>query len=42
MIVYEGIKTDFINDVDLNLITEKISEKYKAHFGRSGDSQINS
>jgi len=42
MIVYEGIKTDFINDVDLNLITEKISEKYKAHFGKSGDSQINS
>lgn len=42
MLVYEGIKTEFINDVDLNLITDKISEKYKAHFGRSGDSQINS
>ena len=28
--------------VDLNLITDKISEKYKQHFGKSGDSQINS
>ncbi len=42
MIVYEGLKTDFVNDVDLNIITDKISEKYKQHFGKSGDSQINS
>lgn len=42
MIVYEGLKTDFVNDVDLNLITDKISAKYKEHFGKSGDSQIKS
>ena len=42
MLVYEGIKTDFIDDVDLNLITDKISEKYQEHFGRSGQAQINS
>ena len=24
MLVYEGVKSSFINDVDLNLITDKI------------------
>ena len=24
MLVYEGVKSSFVNDVDLNLITEKI------------------
>ena len=42
MLVYEGIKSSFIDDVDLNVITEKIYEKYKAHFGRAGQSEINS
>jgi hypothetical protein len=42
MLVYEGIKSDFINDVNLNLITNKIYDKYKTFFGKTGDSQLNS
>ena len=42
MLVYEGIKADFINDVNLNLIVNKIYEKYKMFFGRTSESQINS
>lgn len=42
MLVYEGIKSSFINDVNLNLIIDKIYNKYKLKFGRSSESQINS
>ena len=28
MLVYEGIKSGFINDVDLNLITDKILNRF--------------
>ena len=42
MIVYEGIKSTFIDDVNLNQITDKIYDKYKQYFGRSSKSQINS
>lgn len=42
MLVYEGIKSGFIDDVNLNKITEKIYEKYKQFFGRTGESQIRS
>lgn len=42
MLVYEGIKKEFINDVNLNLITKKIYDKYKTFFGSTGSSQINS
>lgn len=43
MLVYEGIKKGFINDVDLNLITDKILNRFKEVFHRStGESEINS
>ena len=42
MLVYEGIKKDFINDVNLNMIVNKIYDKYKQFFGRTSDSQLNS
>ena len=42
MLVYSGNKTTFIDDVDLDVITEKIYEKYQKHFGRTSSSQINS
>ena len=42
MLVYEGIKSGFINDVNLNLIVNKIYEKYQKYFGRTSDSQLKS
>ncbi|WP_249029056.1 DUF2075 domain-containing protein [Tannockella kyphosi] len=43
MLVYQGIKTDFINDVNLNLIVTKIKDKYFEFFHRSvGKAEINS
>ena len=42
MLVYEGIKSVFINDVNLNLIVNKIYEKYQKFFGRTSESQLNS
>ena len=42
MLVYDGIKSSFIADVDLNVITDKIYEKYRAHFGNTGKAEINS
>ncbi len=43
MLVYEGVKSGFINDVDLNLITDKILTRFKEVFHRStGESEINS
>ena len=32
MLVYEGVKSGFINDVDLNLITDKILKDLKKYF----------
>ena len=32
MLVYEGVKSGFINDVDLNLITDKILNRFKEVF----------
>lgn len=43
MLVYEGVKSGFIDDVDLNLITEKILNRFKEVFHRStSESEINS
>lgn len=42
MLVYEGIKSSFINDVNLNKIVDKIYDKYKYHFGKTSESQLNS
>lgn len=42
MLVYEGIKSGFIDDVNLNKIVDKIYDKYKQFFGRTSDSQLNS
>ena len=42
MLVYEGIKSDFINDVNLNRIVDKIYDRYKQFFGRTSESQLNS
>ena len=42
MLVYEGIKSGFINDVNLNVIVDKIYEKYRKFFGRTSESQLNS
>ena len=43
MLVYEGVKSGFINDVDLNLITDKILNRFKEVFQRStSESEINS
>ena len=42
MLVYEGVKSSFINDVNLNNIVDKIYDKYKQFFGRTSESQLNS
>lgn len=42
MLVYEGIKSGFIDDVNLNRIVDKIYEKYRQFFGRTSESQLNS
>lgn len=42
MLVYEGIKSNFIDDVNLNRIVDKIYDKYKQFFGRTSESQLNS
>lgn len=43
MLVYESIKSNFVNDVDLNQITDKILNKFKEVFHRStSESEINS
>ena len=42
MLVYEGIKQEFINDVNLNKIVNKIYDRYKKFFGKTTESQINS
>ena len=42
MLVYEGIKSGFIDDVNLNRIVDKIYDKYKHFFGRTSESQLNS
>lgn len=40
MIVYDGIKTDFMKDVRDNLICNKIYEQYQKYFGRTTESQM--
>lgn len=43
MIVYEGIKSSFMNDVDLNVIADKILSRFIEVFHRrTGESEINS
>ena len=42
MLVYEGIKSGFIDDVNLNRIVDKIYDKYRQFFGRTSESQLNS
>ena len=43
MLVYEGVKSGFINDVDLNLITDKILKRFREVFHRgTGESEVNS
>ena len=43
MLVYESIKSNFVNDVDLNQITDKILNKFKEVFHRgTSESEINS
>ena len=42
MLVYEGIKLGFIDDVNLNRIVDKIYDKYKQFFGGTSESQLNS
>ncbi|MEG1739676.1 MAG: DUF2075 domain-containing protein [Bacilli bacterium] len=42
MLVYEGVKSEFINDVNLNMIVNKIYNKYKQFFGKTSESQLNS
>lgn len=42
MLVYEGVKSGFIDDVNLNKIVDKIYDKYKQFFGRTSESQLNS
>lgn len=42
MLVYDGIKSSFIEDVDLNQIADKIYEKYRVHFGNTSESEIRS
>lgn len=39
MIVYQDTKQQFLNDVDLNQIVDKIYSDYLLHFGRTTDSQ---
>ena len=38
MLVYEGIKSEFINDVNLNSIVNKIYDRYKKFFGKCWNS----
>ena len=38
MLVYEEIKSEFINDFNLNMIVNKIYEKYRKFFGRTIES----
>ena len=40
MIVYDGVKTDFMKDVRDNDICNKIYEQYQKYFGRTTDSQM--
>ena len=42
MIVYDGLKTDFMNDVKDNLICNKIYEQYQKYFGRTNEAQMKS
>jgi len=42
MLVYEGIKSGFIDDVNLNRIVDKIYDRYKQFFGKTSESQLNS
>ncbi len=42
MLVYEGVKSGFIDDVNLNRIVDKIYDRYKQFFGRTSESQLNS
>ena len=43
MLVYEGVKSGFINDVDLNLIADKILKRFREVFHRgTGESEVNS
>ena len=43
MLVYEGVKSGFIEDVDLNRITDKIYNKFKDIFHHGvGESEVNS
>lgn len=43
MLVYEGIKSDFIEDVDLNRITDKLYQKFRDVFHHGvGESEVNS
>lgn len=42
MLVYDGIKSSFIEDVDLNVIVDKIYEKYRTYFGNTSKAEINS
>lgn len=42
MIVYDGIKTDFMNDVRDNLICNKIYEQYQKYFGHTNEAQMKS
>lgn len=42
MLVYTGVKEDFMADVDLDLIAEKIQEKYQPFFGTAHKAEVNS
>lgn len=40
MLVYEGIKSEFINNVILNMIVNKIYKIYRKFFGRTIEFKI--
>ncbi len=42
MLVYEGVKSSFIEDVDLNVIVDKIYEKYRPFFGNTSKAELTS
>lgn len=42
MLVYEGIKSNFLLDVINDTITDKIHKRYQKFFGKSGEAQIRS
>ena len=42
MLVYGGIKSKIINDVNLNMIVNKIYKRYKKFYGKTTESQLNS